>query len=468
MKGSLNRSKIEYVLFHLRLQFELDDSLIDRFRFVEADSIGGHEEGCILFPLSRNELDDLPMVRVDDVPVLFSLSGRTDIFRWENGSVVFTHDFLKSAFYLLSGYQETASSRRDHFGRFPYSGSIHERLGIVGTPVVNYYFRFIGEGIRAFCDATGHFFGRKKVFDTMGFMLTHDVDFIDTYTLRGTLFRIKRLLVRKVSRNSFKSDVVFFIHYLVQYLHFFRRSNPHWDFDYLLEQAGKRGFTPVFYFLHKDLKRQDSTYRFDDKRIKGLFRLLKEHGCEIGLHGSTRSATDPTVMKDHRERLIVHSESVVTGIRQHRLIHNNIMTTRIQEQAGFTYDATMGFAEHEGFRHSFCLPFRLYDFEKEEMTTIWHIPLVVMDATLYIYRGLHPDHAFASVLDLVEECKKFNGIFTLLWHNGNFDEEDYPTGKQLFERILDEIQKQNAESLKGQECIDQLENVIGDAHTDGA
>lgn len=460
MEGVLSRPRIDYILYHLRYQVDLSDEIISSFRFVPFQGASMKvEPGTIVFPLSDAGAVDPEPVRIENIPVLFSLSASSDLFRWESGSLVFNHDFLKSAFYLLSGYQELVAKKRDMFGRFPFSDSIQKTLDIARKPLVNYYFSFIEEGIRDFCRKNNLPSKKRHLFRDFGFMLTHDVDIIDTYTLRNTLFRLKRLLLRKLSRNTFREDVSYFLEYFKQLMKLSGRNNPHWDFDYLLGAAHKRGFTSVFFFLHRDLK-IDSRYTFDQSRMKKLFHFLNDRGCEIGLHGSIRSASEQEIMQKHKQSLEKNSNAEVSGVRQHMLVHLNNETTRIQESAGFRYDATMGFAEHEGFRHAFCHPFRLYDFEAERMTGIWHIPLVMMDATLYFYRKLGMSETMGSLGLLIDECRKFNGVFSLLWHNGNFDRENYPDGKKVFEGILDALHKQNAQSVSGIQCIEECERIL--------
>lgn len=101
------------------------------------------------------------------------------------------------------------------------------------------------------------------------------------------------------------------------------------------------------------------------------------------------------------------------------------------------------------------MPFKLYDFEKDEMMDVWEIPLVVMDATLYQYRKMDPLSSLESVEKLVGECEKFNGLITLLWHNGNFDDENYPGARELFENILSHMYSKQCQSVTGHSCIEQ-------------
>ena len=59
-----------------------------------------------------------------------------------------------------------------------------------------------------------------------------------------------------------------------------------------------------------------------------------------------------------------------------------------------------------------------------------------MDGSLLsdAYMGLSPAEALQVVEDFVEQCRRFGGQFTLLWHNDSL----LNTGeRQLYEQILD-------------------------------
>ncbi len=455
MNGSLNKEQVKYVLYHLNLHFRVSADIREHIQLIPAHSHQQIKPGSIVFKLSSEPFLIENVITARELPVLFPVGESSELFKWENGSLVFQHDLLKSAFFLLSGYQETLPSGRDHFNRFRYEGSIQHQLGIEHVPLVNYYFKFIGEGIGEFCDRRRIPFNQNRLFDTFGFLLTHDVDVVDTYTFHDLVYRVKKVLGLAPSSNSKIKSFRFLLKYLGNYLKFFNRPNPHWDFEYLVGSAKKYGFKSVFYFLHKELKHQDSYYRFGDKRLRNLFAYLRREECEIGLHGSIRSADHLAILKYHLQLLEQYSKGLVFGIRQHRLIYKHPGTSRLHAACGFSYDASLGFAEHEGFRNSFCMPFKLYDFEKEEMMDVWEIPLVVMDATLYQYRKMNPLSSLESVEKLVGECEKFNGIFTLLWHNGNFDDENYPEARELFENILRHMYSKQCQSVTGHSCIEQ-------------
>ena len=53
------------------------------------------------------------------------------------------------------------------------------------------------------------------------------------------------------------------------------------------------------------------------------------------------------------------------------------------------------------------------------------------------YMGINKEDALAKVYDLVGEIKKFNGCFTLLWHNTYFSEYKYTGWKEVYCKILE-------------------------------
>jgi peptidoglycan/xylan/chitin deacetylase (PgdA/CDA1 family) len=456
MKGYLNNAQINHVLFHLNHTFELSDDIRSRMIFLPASEKSRLKniKRKIVFLLSDQPLIIDKIKNKGEVPILFPISGtRNSYVNDSNENLIFTDDLLKSSFYLLSGYQEYQSQFKDHLGRFPYKKSIQQRLNIIHKPVVNYYFEYIKNPIREFCKRRSIAFRTKNIYSPFAFHLTHDVDKIDFYTKHYVAYKIKQTLGITKSSKSFLSNIKLLLNGTIQYLDFINRKNPAWDFDYLLELEKKHQFTSTFFFLDKDIHHSDAYYRLDEKRIHRLMQLLHDEGKEIGLHGTVRSGFDPKKMKEIFQRITKVSPSKVEGIRQHRLLMDFPDTFAIQERVGLKYDSTLGFAAHEGFRNSYCLPFKPYDFKRNKIFDIWEIPLQVMDVTLFEYRKLNVSQAIENIRVLIDEITKFNGVFTLLWHNGYFDEAGRRGLRNFYEQLLSQVASRNPEKLSGREII---------------
>ncbi|MFP4403943.1 MAG: polysaccharide deacetylase family protein [Candidatus Woesearchaeota archaeon] len=459
MKGFLNNAKINYVMYHLNHTIELDDKLKTRFVFLKSNenlNVSKYRDK-IIFIQNDKELKTTDIKKIKEIPVLFPISEKKEFYKIdENNNLVFYDDILKSSFYLLSGYQEYCSESRDGLGRFPYKSSIQHFLNISHKPIVNYYFEIIEEGIIRFCNIHSIPYTKQKKFKNFGFFLTHDIDKIDFYTKWYIAQKIKEILGFVQTKYSWKQNIMLLIRGLFQFLNFINRKNPSWDFNFLIEVERELNFKSAFYFLNKDILHKDSYYTYEERKVVNLINWLYNNGCEIGLHGTTRSAYDLNKLKEIYFKLQSVSPVDVSGIRQHRLLMSLPNTLINHEMVGLDYDTTLGFAENEGFRNSYCLPFKPYNFIEDKIVDIWEIPLNVMDVTLFEYRKLTFNQVKKSIEDIIHEINKFSGVFTLLWHNGYFDEIRYPGIKDFYKEILSLISKHEPENLLGYEIVEKM------------
>ncbi len=457
MKGYLNTAKIDYVLFHLNHTIDLSYLLkYDFFVFTRGKINVSSENSRIIFNLSSAELVYDHVKYIDSLPVLFPIYDENDLFVFKGKNLVFNHDLLKSAFYLLSGYQESIIKERDIHNRFPYEDSIQNKMDFANIPLVNYYFEWISIGIERFCEINQIPFKKKQIFKPFALNLTHDVDQVDYHTFKRVLYKIKEFF-GAVEPTTTKSKIIKqIIKTSCELLRFNKKENPSWDFDYLISMEKKYNFHSSYYFLTRDLKNQDSDYLFSESRLRELFSKLLSENCEIGIHGTVRSAKDSGQLRRILNSLEENAGTKIMGIRQHRLIYYVPDTLIIQKEAGLVYDTGLGFAEHEGFRNSYCMPYKIFDLDRDQMLDYWEIPLNVMDVTLFYYRQLNAGQILEPVKKILAEVKKFNGVFTLLWHNGFYDEDRFPGVPETYKRILDLIASESPNSYTGNEIIDSM------------
>ena len=439
MKNALTIHQREYVLFHLAQSLELSSTICEKCVFSE------QKDGHICFYQHDKELNENEIISIDNIPILFPGNNKNAVYTFKEGTLVFHHDLLRSAFYLLSGLQEYKSDQKDMLGRFPHEASIQYRLGVLQKPVVNYYFEWIKEGIKEYCSWHGIPFVQRRVFEKFGFFLTHDIDRIDKYHFQTCKNQLKKKKLKE------------FIIYLFKWLKPIKKENPYWSFNYILDINKRYGFRSTFFFLNKGVPHIDSYYRYGMKRIARLIQHLEAEDCEIGLHGTVQSADHLEIMQQNLKELKKVTAKIPVGNRQHRLSYEHPLTMSYLTESGLRYDTTLCYAGHEGFRNSYCLPFHLYDFEKDEMMQIWEIPLIVMDGTLFDYRGLSYDNAKRSVENIVREISRFHGIFTLLWHNSYFDEDVKPGIGQFYESLLHIVYERGGESLRGKDIVEKCD-----------
>lgn len=448
MKGWLTDSQKQFVLEHLEHHASLSKEIKESFSFGNDTPQG---EPCIQFLTSQDPLDLNRVVWIDEIPVLYPISDQTATFYTLRGNnLVFHHDLFKSAFHLLSGYEEFRNDSSDQYGRFPFKESIPYKLGIIGKPVVNYYFELLLEGIGKFARKNSIPFQRNPVFKRPVLMLSHDIDRINGYSFFETGFRFKQLLGLAGTTMSRKNHLKDAFVSLFHFLNPLSGKDPFWTFETLMKWEEDRGFRGTYYFLEKEGGRnENSRYRFHSKKFRQLFRELSVRGHEIGIHGTLQSATSQEFMDRTVQNLREASPDPVVGIRQHYLKFEPGTTTQIQEKSGLKYDATLGFAEHDGFRYSYCWPYRMFDFRNNRTMDFWEIPLTMMETTHFYYRKLDLKSSRVSIENLVSEVVKFNGVFSLLWHNHFFDECEIAGIKEHYTGILDHCKERHMEGLTG-------------------
>ncbi len=456
MKGYLNHNQIEYLFFHMDYAFHLHNEIKKRFVFIKDFSEVEEYSDRIVFYLSSKDFNPEKIKWIDNIPVLFPSSETGELFYFKNNNLIFSDDILKSAFYLLSGYQEYVSKERDHLGRFPFNESIQKKLNITNIPVVNYYFNYITKGIKLFCERINIEFTEKKLFKTFGFILSHDIDLVDKYNWYYNGYKIKELLGIVKTNLSKQKIIVLLIKGLLGNLKLLRNNNPYWNFSFLQETENKYGFKASYFFLPRGIKHADAYYDLEEERLINLYSELIANGHEIGLHGTVGSSASLEKMRNDYNRISGVVPQKILGVRQHRLNYIHPHTLIYQSETGLSYDNTLGFAAHEGFRNSYCLPFKLYNFEKDRIIDIWEIPLNVMDITLFAYQRYQYDDAIKSIRKLISEIKKMHGIFTLLWHNGFFDEILYPGITGFYLRLLEIIKKEGPVNILVKDLLKEL------------
>ena len=130
--------------------------------------------------------------------------------------------------------------------------------------------------------------------------------------------------------------------------------------------------------------------------------------------------------------------------RHHFLASRNPEDLDILEQSGITDDFTMGYADVAGFRLGTSRPVRWINPIKKRISSLLLHPLIIMDCTLNEshYMGLNYDEAFSYSSQLIDQIKKTNGEFVLLWHNNSLSitHTNFPSEK-LYRSIIEKLKE---------------------------
>ncbi|GAB3848181.1 polysaccharide deacetylase family protein [Hymenobacter terrigena] len=436
--------RLDYVLRHFRLAYvNVPAALIGYVgsqRPIEVTDLAGDffQAQSPPYPSAPNYRDWAGQ----RVPFFFDSQPEAPLLDMPTGRAVVNADVISAAFYLLSGWQEYFSDARDRHGRFPYAASVQKRYDFVALPVVNYYFdvlktaveHVIGQPLQPRRWAGGAFFAA---------FISHDIDSLRSgwkapakaMLRQGQFLKVGQQLWRHITRP----DV--------------------WDnLEGVAAATAEYGARSTFFILPESRPGADGTPNADYAVSTALLRrleALKQRGCEISLHGSIGTATTAAPLAHEVERL----QHGTTGLRFHYLRWEPRQTPSIVEAAkGFPYDSTLGFAEHFGFRNSYCHPFYPFDFATGTAHNFLEIPLNVMDATLHHpnYLQLQAEDILPALRPMLVEIEQFGGVLTLLWHNDHFDPANTVTGPRQFAQIMGYLQQRGVAFLTGREIWQQF------------
>ncbi|MEM8484306.1 MAG: polysaccharide deacetylase family protein [Bacteroidota bacterium] len=351
-----------------------------------------------------------------------------------------TFDYVASAFFWLSGWQEYTIQNRDRHGRFSWADSMQAVLDTVYTPVVDCYRavlrrQLLQHGIPV----------RERTWagKTWAFCPTHDIDYIWKWR-PGMVYRevveYGLLNRRHVGVGARVKRLGAFIADALKPGDIFRQS-----LDRMIDEVHKRGGKATYFFKTGAHGPHDVYYAPSNGYLRRTLKRLAQLGFEVGLHPSYYAHTHPDYMQEEKAALADITSQPLVSVRQHYLRYTYPHTMRLQEAAGFTVDSTLGFSDHEGFRHGTCHPFLRYDILKNKSTTVWEVPLCFMDGTLFNYRNMGFEEALAAAQTLILTCKKHGGVCVGLWHNMLWDEMDFPGWGAHFEQTLDFVVKEQGE-----------------------
>ncbi|MDX5437583.1 MAG: hypothetical protein LPK03_10335 [Pontibacter sp.] len=367
----------------------------------------------------------------EKLPFFFEEDDERDLITdHPDGSASINYDIVASAFYLLSGWQEYYGPERDRFHRYTYKASVQARYNFITKPVVNYYFEILRQVLeRVYNVDLQHDHWGNSTFATC---LTCDVDRLHSaWHVAGKqlLFHLKAfsltkvLLQKAVGRDAWN------------------------NLPEVMATAEKYGAKATFFFLPSNQRYNghlNADHDLTTLSDQNLMQKVSERGHEVALHGSFGTANDLVQLKSDRSKLAQQAQ----GNRFHYLCYQPETTPQVLQQSSLTYDSTLGFSEHFGFRNSFCHPFFPFDFKNRRAHTYLELPLMLMDATLYDVNFMHlkPTEAMEKLQPMLQEIQRFKGLFTLLWHNENYSKytenvvaKGEPGWREVLERLLQQL-----------------------------
>ncbi len=347
-------------------------------------------------------------------------------------------DLVASAFFWLSGWQEYTTAARDRHARFPHAASLQARLGTTTRPLVDGYREMLAARLRAHGLPT-----QRQRWGAHDWLLcpTHDIDYLRKWR-PGMIYRegVEYFLL-----NYRHVSVGERVRRLGRFAADFARPGDVYRgaFARMQAEVQQRGGTATYFLKAGATSDQDVDYSLTSRYAQRKLAELKAAGFEIGLHPSYHAHTHARHLQAERDRLVAAAGAPVS-VRQHYLRWEAQRTPRLQQQAGFLIDSTLGFAEHEGFRNSTCRPFQLFDIGENAPLDLWEMPLALMESALFNRRMLEGEAAWEATRHILDTCRRFGGACVMLWHNVLWDELDHLGWGAHFLRTLDYAKAEGA------------------------
>lgn len=408
---------------HITIQLEDRKMHFPAHFFVRSDQNWGQKLAI--------EPKDVSNTFAEQFVVLFNESGHFS----ENGNEAnLDADIFGSSFYLLSGYEEFCSSERDAHHRFLLQHSWLKQNNWILRPLVNEYLVLLQSVLN-------HFFGTQlKIEREFAQYLSCDVDIPYAPYLYSNKKLIKTIAGDVLKRKSF-SLAWQKVQEKIRFMKKGKAADPNHTFAEYFIWKDKYEVDLAFYFIAQNTAGKiDEDYQLTDVPVQEIMKDLVLQGAEIGLHGSYLSYNDGDLLKGQKEKLQdaiknQHQNVEIIGNRMHFLRWDAVKTVDALEQAQFFYDTTLGFADHIGFRRGICYPFPLYHLQERRKTKVIERPLLIMDVSLLSknYMQLSYPVAQEKCISLKHEVLRYQGDFTVLWHNSNFTS---PQDILLVEKIV--------------------------------
>lgn len=343
-------------------------------------------------------------------------------------------DIFGTAFFFLTRYEEAVITERDQYGRFPAAASLAAQEGWLRRPIVNEYLEALWSALHHLWPGVNR---KARMFE---FAISHDIDH-PRYFPKLTSGQIVRILAAMAVKKHAPFRA---LHWLVAWCRMKlgnENADPYNTFNEIMQLSEAHGLRSAFYFIAENTNGEEmQSETLDSSWVRSVLRHIHGRGHEIGLHTSFETYRDPAqIRKEFAILKRVCSQEGITQIawggRQHYLRWEVPATWQAWADNDLNYDSSLMFSEQVGFRCGICYEYTVFNLRTHAVLSLRERPLIVMDGTLFAKQYMHLDiaSAYSLVAQLITQCRRYNGIFTILWHNDSFA---YPALRKFYRRIL--------------------------------
>jgi len=358
-------------------------------------------------PVDTNEIQIIPH------KILFEKNISPQIvecFEWQgfkaffktNGSIPF--DLFAASFYLISRYEEYLPYEKDMYGRYAHTNSVAFQNNFLHLPMVNLWLL----ELEKIC--------QQKIVDFK--LLNSRFCFIPTYDI-DIAFRYRYHAVFRNIGGFFKDFITANFESITEraLVYSGKSKDPFDVYDWLQEIHSTYQLNPVYFFLMaKKLKGYDRNIATNSLGFKKLIQQITTKNS-VGIHPSWQSGDDEKLLGEEIQTLQQVCNNKIKDSRQHYIRMDLPNTYRLLIQNKIANDYSMGYGSINGFRASYTLPFKWFDLEKKESTSLMLYPFCYMDANAFFEEKLSAEEAAISLQAYHDIVKKVNGTFITIYHN---------------------------------------------------
>lgn len=324
----------------------------------------------------------------------------------KGGNQPIPFDLFGASFWLLSRYEEYLPYKGDIHQRFSYRSSLAYQYEFIQIPLVNLWIHALQALL-------------KEKYKTIVFS-QHDYKFLSSididnaykYKYKGFVRTLAGILSDKSLRKiKERFKIILGL-----------KADPFDCYQFLIEQHKQLNIKALYFILLGDYGPNDKNHSATDLRFQSLIKHLKDYS-DVGIHPSFGSNANVRQLKVEVNRLTNITHSIITQSRQHFSMLKFPGTYQNLLQASIYHDYSMGYTNYNGFRASYCFPYKWYNLDIEASSTLTLHSFCISENTLMSNTKRNYEAMLKISEGLINEVKKYNGECISIFHNDNFNHQ---------------------------------------------
>jgi hypothetical protein len=306
-------------------------------------------------------------------------------------------DFLGTCFYMINCLQEYEVNKLDALARFDHNQSYQFKFDCAEENLVLSYFQEMAIII----------FGTKIPLQKSQFILSHDIDFINSSW--------KDTMKKQLKSVSFFEATNTYVRHL--------KGNDDWqNIDAIIADETSMNIPSIFFWLCKSGKSKfknikNADYKIEENYVQAC--LKKIEAAPLHRNGLHKSISDLSL----DEELAQLPQTKLN--RYHYLKFNILDDFQKLSASNIEEDHSLGFSEIIGFRNSYGLPFTPFNPFSMSYYNFKAYPLHIMDSSLFYYMGCKTNKSMLAEIESFIEKNEKSAVISILWHNNFYKRSSY-------------------------------------------